>query len=277
VNIPDPDHERRRHHFEVERELADRLRAASRVERRALYPVIYAELFRRVEMPDDRPAQRAQVGPLLELVRPFLTPGSGFAEFGAGHCDLSLAVAARADRVWAVDAVVPDLPASEVPANFRFVPAGEVDRLPRSGVDVALSCHFVEHLHPDDLPDHLAEVRRLLRDGGIYVVVTPNRIYGPHDISRGFSDRAQGLHLREYCHHDLAGCLRRAGFVSVGAIGSPGTRPSTGRLRAASTAERVVDALPGAWRRALLALAPRRPPFRPLEQVKLAGVSRVDR
>jgi Methyltransferase domain len=35
-----------RAHYEVERELAARLRAASRTERRTLYPAVYDELFR---------------------------------------------------------------------------------------------------------------------------------------------------------------------------------------------------------------------------------------
>ncbi len=276
MTTSDPGLERRRRHFEIERELADRLRAASGADRRELYPEIYSELFRRIELPDDRSAQRAQVGPLLELAAPFVRPDSRFAEFGAGRCDLSRAMAGRVARVWAVDAVDPGLAPGEVPSGFEFVISGAVGaRLPAGGIDLALSCHFVEHLHPDDLPEHLAQVRDLLSDRGVYIVVTPNRIYGPHDISRGFSDRAQGLHLREYCHHDLARAMRRAGFARVGAIGRPGRLPSVGRLLAAGSAERVVDALPGTWRRALLASAPRRPPFRPLEQVKLAAVNRA--
>ena len=41
--------ERLRLHYEVERELSDRLRAASAEERATLYGEVYDELFRRVE------------------------------------------------------------------------------------------------------------------------------------------------------------------------------------------------------------------------------------
>lgn len=261
-----------RRHFEIERELANRLRVASKEERRTLYGEIYEELFRRVEMPGNSEAQRAQVGLLLELVGPFVEGRKTFLEIGAGSCDLSLALAERLERVWAVDAVDPGLPPGSASPGFSFVAARDVRAMvPKGGVDVALSCHFVEHLHPDDLTDHLVEVFDLLAEDGVYLVVTPNRIYGPHDISRGFSDRAEGLHLREYTHADLARELRRAGFGEVRAVGRLGQPSRAGRLGAIGAVERVLDALSGRWRRALLSRVSRQAPFRPLEQVKLAG------
>lgn len=269
----DRDLARRRHNFEVERELADRLRKAPPERRRSLYPEVYEELFRRVEIPGYDEAQRAQVGLLLRLLDPFLGSGTRFLEIGAGSCDLSLALAERLPRVWAVDAVPPLLPDAAPPEAFTFVRAERVrDEVPEAGIDLALSCHFVEHLHPDDLRSHLADVLALLAPGGRYVIVTPNRIYGPHDASRGFSERASGLHLREWRHGDLARELRRAGFAEVRAVGRIGEAPRRIGLRAIAAVEAVVDALPGSWRQPVLARAPRRAPFRPLEQVKLVAV-----
>ncbi|HSL16918.1 MAG TPA: methyltransferase domain-containing protein [Methylomirabilota bacterium] len=269
----DRDLARRRRNFEAERELADRLRRAAPEHRRSLYPAVYEELFRRVEIPGYAEAQRAQVGLLLRLLEPFLGSGTRFLEIGAGSCDLSLVLAERLPRVWAVDAVPPQLPAGPAPGAFVFVRAERVrDEVPEAGVDLALSCHFVEHLHPDDLRGHLADVLALLAPGGRYVIVTPNRIYGPHDASRGFSDRASGLHLREWRHGDLARELRRAGFAEVRAVGRIGEAPRRIGLRAIALVEAVADTLPGSWRRAVLARAPRQAPFRPLEQVKLVAV-----
>jgi len=266
------DRDRLRRHYEIERDLANRLRASSKEQRRTLYGEVYDELFRRVELSGNIEAQRAQVGLLLELIGPFVEGRSSFLEIGAGSCDLSLALAQRVERVWAVDAVDPALAPGSMPEGFCFVSADAVrDTVPRASVDVALSCHFVEHLHPDDLSDHLVEVLDLLVDGGAYLVVTPNRIYGPHDISRNFADRAQCLHLREYTHGDLAQELRRAGFGDVRVIGRLGEPPRSGGLGLIGVVERVVDGLPPRWRRALLAKAPRQAPFRPLEQVKLVG------
>jgi len=264
--------DRLRRHFEIERELARRLREASKADRGRLYAEVYEELQRRVELAGNRDAQRAQVGLLLELLGPFIEGRSRFLEIGAGSCDLSLELSRRLDTVWAVDAVDPGLAPESTPDGFRFVPAGEVRAVVSpASVDVAMSCHFVEHLHPEDLVDHLTEVFDLLAEGGAYVVVTPNRIYGPHDVSRGFSDRAEGLHLREYTHLDLARELRRAGFARVGVVGRLGERPKSGVLGVIGVVEWLIDGLPGRWRRAVLSKAPRKAPFRPLEQVKLVG------
>ena len=266
------DRDRRYRHFVIERELANRLRRASKEERQSLYSEVYDELFRRLEMPGNSEAQHAQVGLLLELLDPFVGQRSRFLEYGAGSCDLSLALAQRLDRVWAVDAVDPALDPGSTPPGFSFVAAGDVRAVvPQSGVDVALSCHFVEHLYPEDLNDHLVQVFNLLGEDGVYLIITPNRIYGPHDISKGFSHRAEGLHLREYTHADLGREIRRAGFREIRAIGELGRWPRPGRLGAIGSVERVVDALPCSWRRSLLSLVSRKEPFRPLEQVKLAA------
>lgn len=268
----DDERQRLRRHFEIERELAARLRRAPKTERKKLYKEVYSELFRRVDLPGNAEAQKAQVGLLLQLVEPFLTESTTFLEIGAGSCDLSLALAGRLPRVWAVDAVEPVVNSTRTPESFCFV-SDDVfeDVVPDASVDLALSCHFVEHLHPDDLLDHLEMVRRKLAAGGAYAVVTPNRIYGPHDISRHFSDEPVGFHLREYSHIDLAAELDQAGFDPVRVIGRIGEEPKSGSRILVAAAERVVDALPRAIRLALLRNAPRQEPFRPLEQVKLVG------
>ena len=261
-----------RRHFEIERELADRLRKAPNDERKHLYAEVYAELFRRVEMPGNAAAQRAQVGLLLELLEPLLDGVKVFLEIGAGSCELSLALAGRLERVWAVDAVDPEIDPDRAPGAFTFVPDGRLDEaVPPDSVDLALSCHLVEHLHPDDLQDHLSAVFGRLKGGGAYAVVTPNRLYGPHDISRYFSDEPLGFHLREYTHVELAAELERAGFDPVRVLRRIGEPPDAGARRRVAAAERVLDALPASARRWILERAPRKEPFRPLEQVKLVG------
>ena len=73
----------------------------------------------------------------------------------------------------------------------------------------------MEHLHPDDARDQLVNLNRALRLGGAYVFVTPNRVTGPHDISRGFDVIATGFHLREYTNAELIDLLRACGFTPV--------------------------------------------------------------
>src|SRR4030095_14498191 len=86
-------------HYEIEKQLAAKLRNASRTERRKLYSEAYDELFRRVPHHPQlarkvSSAERARnVQEQLGLLRRFLTPDSCFLEIGAGDCALSLHLA----------------------------------------------------------------------------------------------------------------------------------------------------------------------------------------
>jgi hypothetical protein len=105
------------------------------------------------------------------------------------------------------------------------------------------------------------------------VVVTPNRLLGPHDISRHFDDVATGLHLREYSVTEAARLLRRAGFAHIVALAGVGTTPKVRSLWRYRLAEAALGPLPRRIRILLLErLAPSaREPFRPLEQVVVAA------
>jgi SAM-dependent methyltransferase len=73
----------------------------------------------------------------------------------------------------------------------------------------------MEHLHPDDALEQLENIFRALTPGGVYVCVTPNRLSGPHDISRLFDGVATGFHLKEYSTSELNSLFRRVGFSRV--------------------------------------------------------------
>jgi SAM-dependent methyltransferase len=270
-----------RRQYDLERELADRLRAAPRAERWRLYGPIYEEFFRR--LPDQPqlaqkadPAARAALAQLqTQLLAPFLGGVGTFLEIGSGDGSLVRSLCSRLPRVFAVEASESVAAGDDRPPNLTVLrPASARIDLPDGAADLAFSSHFVEHLHPEDLPDHLAEVRRVLRPGAPYVCVTPNRLYGPHDVSRYFSDVPRGLHLAEYTHRELARALAAAGFAPVRALRGIGRPPRPWPLGPFALVEALAGALPPALRRRLLPrLLPggAAPPFRPLEQVKLVA------
>jgi SAM-dependent methyltransferase len=214
-------HERLRAHYEVEVELATRLRDAAPDARRQLYGRVYDELFARV--PDhpqlsrraDRAEQAAYARAQVSLVRQFLPPGGHFVEVGAGDCATVRGVAPFARSVTAVEvsaAIVPTgLPANVVVALSDGV---SVPVAPASA-DVVYSNQLMEHLHPDDAVEQLRNIAEALKPGGCYICITPNRLTGPHDISAGFDDVARGFHLREYTYRELASAFERAGFRRV--------------------------------------------------------------
>jgi SAM-dependent methyltransferase len=208
-----------REHYLIERELADRLRDAEPQARRGLYPQVYDELFRRVpHHPQNRPGDgRARgVEQDLQFLRRFLKPGTVFMEIGAGDCALSCRVAGIASRVYAVDVSEQIMRSAKLPANVeRVLSDGCSIPVPEGTVDLAFSDQLMEHLHPDDAAEQLRNIYRCLAPGGVYICITPNRLYGPRDVSAYFDEVATGFHLREYTGQELRGIFGAAGFSRV--------------------------------------------------------------
>ena len=73
----------------------------------------------------------------------------------------------------------------------------------------------MEHLHPDDACEQLENIYHALVPGGVYVCITPNRLTGPHNISKHFDEAANGFHLKEYTILELSNIFRKAGFSRV--------------------------------------------------------------
>jgi SAM-dependent methyltransferase len=209
-----------RHHYETERALADRLRAAPADQRAMVYGEVYDELFRSV--PDHpqlsiTPAERQQkVEEKLRLVGRFLTPDTVLVELGPGDCAFSVAVSPRVRQVYAVDVSEVIVQSAPRVANVEVRLSDGVHIPVEAGTaDVVYSDQLMEHLHPDDAAAQLREVRRVLHPGGRYVCVTPSRLSGPHDVSRAFDDVAHGFHLREYDQRTLRRMFRGVGFSRV--------------------------------------------------------------
>jgi SAM-dependent methyltransferase len=211
-----------RYHYGVERELADRLRAADRRDRAMLYPLVYDELFRRVRdhpqlvQREEPRGRQTQIERRLCALRRFLTPGAVYLELGVGDALLASAIAPRVAKVYGVDVSREILRDARVPPNVELLVTDGVSLpLPEGSASIAFSDQLIEHLHPDDVDEHFASVRRALVPGGHFVLLTPNRLSGPHDISRGFDEVATGFHLREYTNAELRTLLYAAGFSNA--------------------------------------------------------------
>ena len=214
--------EQLREQYEIERELADRLRNASRIERGLLYASLYDELFRRVPhhplvaRKSSAEGTARSVASKMRFLEKFLDRDTTFLEIGPGDCVLSLAVSRKVKQVIAVE-VSRELAANLVlPQNVQLIFSdGSSVPVPRDSVDVAYSHQMMEHLHPEDAVDQARGVFQALRRGGAYICITPNRLSGPHDISKYFDAVARGFHLKEYTCTELAGILKSIGFSSV--------------------------------------------------------------
>ena len=257
--------ERLRVHYLAERQLADRIRATRTYEeRQAIFATMYDELFRLVP---DHPRLAAKgastasrerdIGWNLAQLEPYLVRGCTFLEIGAGDCALSARVARDASQVYAVD--ISDQHQGTLPDNVKVVLTdGRSIDVPEGSVDLAFSDQLMEHLHPDDAVEQLRNIHRALKPGGVYMCVTPNRVYGPSDISAFFDDEPRGFHLKEYTLKEIRAIFREAGFprshVYVGARGWFMRFPRV-VLRAL---EAVLDLLPAKLRRRIAGTKPMR-------------------
>ena len=208
-------------HYELEVQLADRLKHSSAEERRELYTSVYTELFDSLhdhpQHVKKHPSVRTdQVSRQLPLIRPWIIREGVYLEIGCGDAALTKAVAPLVTEAIGVDVTGDLIDFATSPANFRFVQTdGTTLALPDASVDAVYSNQLMEHLHPDDAIEQLREIVRVLRPGRKYVCVTPSRVTGPHDISRYFEDTPRGFHLREYDYSSLRTVFMDAGFRSV--------------------------------------------------------------
>jgi SAM-dependent methyltransferase len=154
----------------------------------------------------------------FRLYGPLTRPSDTLVDLGCGRGGLVRRFARgvrEAVGIEASDAMVA-LCERERPPNVRFLRGSVVEPpLPPGSADMVVSRQVMEHLHPEDVPRHLAAVHRILRPGGRYLVETPSRLTGPWDVSRGFTPEASGFHLREYTNAELGEMMRRAGFRRV--------------------------------------------------------------
>uniref|UniRef100_UPI00404874BD hypothetical protein n=1 Tax=Roseivirga sp. TaxID=1964215 RepID=UPI00404874BD len=89
---------------------------------------------------------------------------------------------------------------------------------------MAFSDNVIEHLVPEDAQIHLKNIFNNLKPNGRLIIIMPNRLFGPWDVTRikDFSQsgklEAQGGHVNESTHTEMARQLREIGFREVSTI-----------------------------------------------------------
>ncbi|MGH8478784.1 MAG: class I SAM-dependent methyltransferase [Gammaproteobacteria bacterium] len=263
-----------RRHYDTEKTLAARLRGASREDRPSLYRTVYDDLFRSVP---DHPQlvrkhspeeARRTISAQLRLLGPFLRRDAVFLELGAGDCALSLEIARRVEQVFAVDVSEQITAGVRKPDNLTVVICdGCTIPLPPNTVDLVYSNQLIEHVHPDDLVQQFRSVRSVLRQNGIYLCVTPNRLNGPHDISKYFDDEATGLHIKEYTNAELKALFLEAGFSDCCAYAGAEGRYLKLPVSLPVAIETILQRLPISIRKSIA----RRFPFTALLGIRMAA------
>jgi SAM-dependent methyltransferase len=243
-------------HYEVETELAERLRRSTRADRTRYYSAIYNEMYQRVP---DHPmlVNKGQPGALdakvrrrLALFKRFVTRNSTFLEIGAGDGHMCRAMAKVVKKVYAVEVSEEIARGVDPPPNMEaIITDGLTLPVPEGTVSLISSDNVIEHIHPDDAADHISAICRALAPGGVCVCMTPNGLVGPFDISQGIDDEPRGFHLREYTYTELRRIFLQAGFSRVDSfIGGGGYYLLTPAWLHEGF-ERLLNSLPKRWRK----------------------------
>jgi SAM-dependent methyltransferase len=222
--------ERIEYQYAIEKDLALKLRNSRKEDRQYLYNHLYDRLFQQVSdhpqinRKNDPQASAREVAQKMQLLQNFLEPDSIFLEIGPGDCQLAIAVAKKVKKVYAVDVSQEIVKNPDLPANFALIVSdGCTVPVASNSVTIAYSNQLIEHLHPDDAIEQLRNIYKALAPGGSYLCLTPNKLSGPHDISKHFDEIATGFHLKEYTFTELSKLFEEVGFSKIKAyIGGQG-------------------------------------------------------
>jgi len=201
--------------FLLEKQLAQKLMHTNMEERRTAYKSLYRELFQKFPNIAFDPESDIthKIKWQIKFLQPFLNRNFVFVEIGAGNCLLSIEIANYVKNVIAYE-VADAIPKIEnKPNNLSLKIFDGVDILePNNSVDIIYLNQVFEHLHPDDIFHHLTQYYNALNSEGKIIIVTPNSLTGPYDISRDYSHIPVGLHLKEYTYKELSKILTDNGF-----------------------------------------------------------------
>lgn len=209
-------------HYVLEKELAAKLRNSTKADRAQLYTALYDQLFQniphhpQISRKLDAQASQQEIDRKMKLVGRYLYPDTQYLEVGPGDCQFAFSVAPKVKKVYAVDVSSEITKNPNLPANFELILSdGCTVPVSENSISVAYSNQLMEHLHPDDSYTQLEELYRALKPGGFYICITPNRLAGPHDVSKYFDPVATGFHLQEYTNQELYQLFREIGFSKV--------------------------------------------------------------
>ncbi len=216
-----------RAHYEFEKTLASKLKQASKTERGKLYAALYDELFQRIPNLKKHASSKESIRyakAQLKFLKSYLTKDTILLEIGPGNCSLAVEASKIVSKVVLIDVSKEITGDTKLPENCKLTLSdGSSIPVPPEYVNVVFSNQVMEHLHPEDALVQLQNIWNALIPGGVYLCVTPNRLSGPYDISRGFDEIATCFHLKEYLNSELANLFKNAGFRKIRArVGAKG-------------------------------------------------------
>jgi SAM-dependent methyltransferase len=208
--------------FEVEREFHSRIiEERDPAVRERLYFETYEKVHQLHKKTDsyDTSSDIARKAKLVKLFRKELQ-GKSILDVGCGNGAflLSIDTNLQHDRLVGIDISPTILPQQH--QNVEFLQGNIINFKMDYKFDVVFSGNVMEHIAAADISTHLQSIKNALVQGGTFIILMPNRLFGPHDVTRIIDDthtnqvRALGGHLTETTYTDVISVLKREGFSS---------------------------------------------------------------
>ena len=212
----------------LEFEYAEKLRESNSKERKKLYNKAYSEVAEKVaesftsNSPDERTAGTNPK--LVKSLSHFLDKSDHVLEVGCGRGYTCLHLSPHVASIVGVDVSKPVLDEasnllSQKKVNNAKIEQGSAlelnNQFKHEQFDACISIDVVEHLHPEDAKKHLEQVFNILKAGGKYIVIMPNRLSGPHDITKTVFPEEKiplGFHLNESTNKEMVNIMGEIGY-----------------------------------------------------------------
>ncbi len=213
---------------ELEFEYAERLRSSTRDERKTLYEEAYSVVsevyMAKLASPDPEKRTAGTYRGLAEMLARVCRPDEKVLEVGCGRGYTCMVLAPYVKEIVGVDVSEPSLDEARRLMRQYNIDNAQIlkmggdelqDHFSSESFDTVISIDVYEHLHPEDGLQHLKDVYAVLKPKGKYIIVSPNQIDGPHDITKDIypdAKQAMGFHLNETTKCKLTGLMREIGF-----------------------------------------------------------------
>jgi 2-polyprenyl-3-methyl-5-hydroxy-6-metoxy-1,4-benzoquinol methylase len=141
---------------------------------------------------------------------------------GQGYMLQSISKNLSTKKLLGIDVVIP----KELKnlKNINFEEANLLTYRPKESFDIALSDNVIEHLVLEDATLHLKNIYQSLNKGGKLILIIPNKLFGPSDITRikDFSHSGKmlpkGGHVNETTYCETIELLESIGFVKFTSV-----------------------------------------------------------
>lgn len=145
-------------------------------------------------------------------------------DFGCGQGYMLQSIARQLNTKYlsGVDVLIPQELKSH--KKIVFQEGNVITYKPTQKFDVAISDNVLEHLVPEDASLHLKSMYEALNDHGKLILIMPNKLFGPADITRikDFSHSGklppEGGHVNESTYTDMIEALKAAGFQKFSTV-----------------------------------------------------------